>query len=97
MKDRQLTPWLTNSKDIDVEMRELGLKKKNLKFDEKNPPVVLGVVNNLVFNQLIYISQKLQMYNRFRKEFPGSKLTRHHMKNLFQKVFPDGKTIGSEK
>ena len=37
------------------------------------------------------------MNYRFRKECPGGKLTRHHMKDLFQKVFPDGKTIASEK
>ena len=27
---------------------------------------------------------------RFRKECPDGKLTRHHLRALFQKVFPDG-------
>ena len=30
---------------------------------------------------------------RFRKECPDGKLTRHHLRSLFQKVFPDGEVF----
>ena len=47
-RDKKLKPWLTNSADLDMEMRQLGLKKKDLKLDENTQPIVLDVVNNPV-------------------------------------------------
>ena len=47
-KVKQLKPWLTNSKDLDLEMKELGLKKRDLKLDGKNTPIVLDVMNSHV-------------------------------------------------
>ena len=43
---RDLKPWLTNKLDIESEMKLLGLKKKDLRLDEKNQPIVLDVANN---------------------------------------------------
>ena len=47
-KVKQLKPWLTNSKDLDLEMKELGLKKKDLKLDGKDIPIVLDIMNSHV-------------------------------------------------
>ena len=83
-KDRQLKPWLTNSKDLDVEMRELGLRKKDLKLDEKNPPVVLDVVNNPVDRvsiQMKFLSNSFQLVFSFQltaKYFENGSYLRPH-------------------
>ena len=47
-KDRELKPWETNSKDLEVEMKQLGLEKKDLKLNGKSTPLVLDVENNPV-------------------------------------------------
>ena len=46
VKDKKLKPWLTNKNDLEVEMKQLGLRKKDLHLDDKDQPIVLDVVNN---------------------------------------------------
>ena len=45
-KNKKLKPWLTNKIDLEMEMKQLGLKKKDLRLDDTDLPVVLDVVNN---------------------------------------------------
>ena len=45
-KNKKLKPWLTNKIDLEMEMKQLGLKKKDLRLDDTDQPVVLDVVNN---------------------------------------------------
>ena len=46
VKDKKLKPWLTNKNDLELEMKQLGLRKKDLRLDDKDQPIVLDVVNN---------------------------------------------------
>ena len=43
-----MCPWLSNKKELDTEMRKLGLIKEDLKLDLEDQPVLLDVVNNPV-------------------------------------------------
>ena len=45
-KNKKLKPWLTNKIDLEKEMKQLGIKKKDLRLDDTDQPVVLDVVNN---------------------------------------------------
>ena len=61
-KNKKLKPWLTNKIDLEKEMKQLGIKKKDLRLDDTDQPVVLDVVNNpidRVILQYLIISNNL--------------------------------------
>ena len=43
---KKLKPWMTNRIDLELEMKELGLRRKDLKLDRGEHPVVLDVINS---------------------------------------------------
>ena len=43
---KKLKPWMTNRVDLELEMKELGLRRKDLKLDRGEHPVVLDVINS---------------------------------------------------
>ena len=48
LQDRQIKPWLSNRKELEDELRKLGITKKDLNLNIGDKPIFLDVINNPV-------------------------------------------------
>ena len=47
-RDKQYKPWRSNKRELETELRTLGIRKADLKLNDCEKPLFLDVVNNAV-------------------------------------------------
>ena len=48
LQDRQTKPWLSNRKELEDELKKLGITKNDLNLNVSDKPILLDVINNPV-------------------------------------------------